>query len=280
MASIAIHASSLDKALDCMRMAVASSYPGLLKQAGYEVKDTKRFVTAGVGTAIHAGADWLNQDHIRTKQAPSDRLILAACEHAHDKFKQNLLRDMETQEVHYTAKFHSDDVIRTHISEYVHLYAKVVLPTRQLETTEKHFKIPLNDNFHYQSTLDSYGNKTLFDLKTGDKITPAHAQIGTYVYLLRTTGHEVHSAQLDYLKRPKDGEPAQHMIINYDPDACMVLAQYATARLMSDLTAFKESGDINVLLYNPRSTACNSIFCPLFLTSSCSGWKDKVNNGS
>lgn len=283
MATLQIHASSLDKFIDCPRMAVASSYPGLLKQAGYEVRDTKRFVTPIIGTGIHAGADFLNTDYIKTNVLPSQQLINDACEHAFDKYRSSLLREMESNEVHHTAKFSSPEVIKAHIAEYVHLYARSVLPTRKLDTTEQRFKVRINDEFEYTSTLDSAGEhannpgtKVLFDLKSGDKITPAYAQIGTYVYLLSTTGYQVQEAQLDYLKRPKDCEPAQHIVIKYDADKCMVLAQYATARLMSDLKAFQESGNINVLLYNPRSTACNRIFCPLFgVEGSCNGWKDK-----
>lgn len=272
---LSIHASSLDKFLDCPRQAVASSYPNLLKDAGYEVKQTKQYVTGIIGNGIHAGADHLNQDYIRAGILPSANTVLKAQEVAYDDYFKRYLKALESGEIHFTIKFNSHDTVRAHIIEYVNLYANKVLPTRKIEKSEQYFKHKLTDDFVYSSTLDGYGDETLFDLKTGDKITPAYAQIGTYVYLLRASGHVVKRAQLDYLKRPKDGAPAEHVVKVYDPDQCMVLAQYATARLMSDLTSFQKTKDINVLLYNPRSTACNTIFCPLFGTSSCGGWRDK-----
>lgn len=275
MSILSIHASSLDKFLDCPRQAVASSYPNMLKEAGYEVKQTKQYVTGIIGNGIHAGADHVNQDLIRAGILPSTNTVMAACEVAYADYYKRYCKALESGEIHFTIKFNSHDTIRAHITEYVHLYANKVLPTRKVEKSEQYFKIKLNDEFQYSSTCDSWGDETLFDLKTGDKITPAYAQIGTYVYLLRSTGHVVKRAQLDYLKRPKDGAPAEHVIKTYDPDECMALAQYATARLMADLKSFQKTKDINVLLYNPRSEACNKIFCPLFGTASCGGWKDK-----
>jgi hypothetical protein len=123
------------------------------------------------------------------------------------------------------------------------------------------------------STLDGYGEKTLFDLKTGDKLTPAYAQVGMYVYLLRNAGYEVIAAQLDYIHKPKIGDPPRHTVIRYNPDDCEKIAQYATARLMIDLEEFIRTQDINVLLINPRSEGCCALMCKLYSTSSCGGWR-------
>jgi hypothetical protein len=275
MAILNLRASSIDKYLDCPRMMVASTYPQLLKNAGYEVKETKKWVTPGIGTAIHSGCEHLNKHWMANHTQPNSDVILEAVEKAMATFKRNLLKDMETSEVHYTAKFPDNTFIRSHITEYVNLYAVKVLPTRNVEQAELSFKIPIDDNFQVTSTLDAYGDKTLFDLKTGDVITPAHGQIGTYVWLLRQAGHEVLDAQLDYLKRPKQGEPAEHRVIKYNADECEVLAKHAMVKLMQDLQEFQKTGDINVILYNPKSTSCNPIFCPLYGSSSCGGWKDK-----
>lgn len=275
MTSLQIHASSLDSYLDCNRFGVAKSFPNLLKQAGYEVKDTKQYITPFVGNGVHAGADFLNQDYIKTGELPSDDLIAAAQAQGYDKFRSLLLWKMETSEVFYPkSKFQTNDIIREHINLYVSIYAKDILPTRKLELTEQKFKVKLNDNFEYVSTLDSAGYGTLYDLKTGDMKTSYRAQIGTYVYLLSTIGFQVNNAQLDFIRHPKEGADPVHEVVRYGADECLALAKYTTARLMSDLTEFQKSGDINVLLYNAKSESCNPVFCPLWGTGSCAGWRN------
>lgn len=277
MVTLSIHASSLDRFNDCPRAAVADRYAGLLQQAGYEVKEPAKYVTPIVGSGVHAGADFLNQEYIRTGLLPTVNDIRAAAEHGFDKFLVMLTKDLEHSDVKYpVSKFQNNDIIREHIAIYVQLYAEVVLPTRKLELTEQFFKVPLTENFQFMSTLDAYGHGTLYDLKTGDIITPAHAQIGTYVYLLRNAGYTVHSAQLDYIHHPKPNDPPKHTIIKYDADACAKLAQYTTARLIGTLEEFLQTGDIHVIPINPRSASCNQVMCKLFSTSSCSGWRKNV----
>jgi hypothetical protein len=272
-AVLSVHASNLDRFLDCPRAAVADRYGGLLTAAGYEVKATVKYVTPTVGNGVHAAADFLNNDYIRTGLLPTVDMIRASAEAGFDKFMQLYAKDLEQSEVKHTVKFADNEVIRRHIAEYAQLYAEIILPTRKLELSEQFFKIPLKDGFQVESTLDGYGEKTLFDLKTGDKLTPAYAQVGMYVYLLRNAGYEVIAAQLDYIHKPKIGDPPKHTVIRYNPDDCEKIAQYATARLMIDLEEFIRTQDINVLLINPRSEACNSLMCRLYGTSSCGGWK-------
>ena len=272
--TLSIHASNLDRFNDCPRAAIADRYEGLLKQAGYEVRDQSRYVTPLVGNGVHAGADFLNQNYIRTGLLPTVDMIRAAAEHGFDKFLQILAKDLEHSDVKYpVSKFQTNDIIREHIANYVQIYAEQILPTRKLEVTEQFFKVPLKDGFNYMSTLDSYGHGTLYDLKTGDVITPAHAQVGTYIYLLRSAGYTVHSAQLDYIHHPKPNDPPKHTVIKYDADACATLAQFTTARLIGTLEEFLETGNIHVIPINPRSASCNQIFCKLYNTTSCSGWK-------
>lgn len=275
MATLYIHGSSIDGWMDCPRRQAASSYAGLLKEAGYEVRDLQRYVTPLVGTAIHAGADFLNQDYIRIGMLPHTDLVRKAYEQAVDKFQSVLMKDLENYDVKYTVKFPNIDAVKAHIAEYVQLYAEVILPQRKLELSEQHFNIPLNDNFAYKSTIDSYGHGTLYDLKTGAIKTEAYHQIGTYVWLLTNAGYEVKAAQLDYILRPKDSEPPKHVVIKYNPQDCMELTKYATARIMNELTQFVETGNINVFSANPRSDSCNMVICPLFGTSSCPGWTTK-----
>jgi hypothetical protein len=270
-----IHGSSIDGWMDCPRRQAASSYGNLLKEAGYEVKELTRYVTPLIGTAIHSGADFLNQDYIRTGLLPTVDFIRKAYEQAVDKFQSMLMKDLENYEVRYTVKFPNLDTVKSHIAEYIQLYAEQILPQRKLELTEQHFNIQLNENFAYKSTIDSYGHGTLYDLKTGAIKTEAYHQIGTYVWLLTNAGYKVEAAQLDYILRPKENEPPKHVVIKYNPSECMELTKYATARIMNELTQFIETGNINVFSANPRSEGCNKIMCSLFGTTSCPGWRNK-----
>lgn len=267
---LTIHASSLDNAADCERRMFANSYPALLKNAGYEVREQVRYITANVGSGIHAGADYLNKIYIDSGVLPSAMDLQPAIDQAYDKFLALVVKDAEQYEVRYPkTNFPDNDAVYTHIVEYVTLYLNEVLPTRKLDLTEQHFHIKLRPDVEIKSTLDGYGQETLFDLKTGRKITPAYYQIGTYVYLLRNAGYIVKSAQLDYITKKRDNDPAQHVIIKYDPDACMTMAQFGMAKLIGSWEAFNVAQDINVLTINPRSEGCNAFFCPLYGTKSC-----------
>lgn len=271
---IGIHASSLDNYLDCPRRAVADKYPRILRDAGYEVRELEKYVTPFVGSGVHAGADHLNKEYIRSGLLPHARHVAEAAEIGFAKFNELIAKEMEHSDIQYPKlKFQNNDIIREHIAQYVQLYTEVVLPTRKLELTEQFFKVPLKDGYEYVSTLDAYGHGTLYDLKTGDKITPAYAQVGTYIYLLRNAGYVVHSAQLDYICKDKPSSPPQHKVIKYDADSCVEISQYATIRLMQDLEEFFESGDIKAFSINPRSEMCQQKFCRLWGTTSCGGWK-------
>jgi hypothetical protein len=279
MAQLTIRASAIDSYLECNRYAVAKAYPNLLRERGYQVNETKKYVTPIIGTGIHAGAEYLNKHWMTNHTAPNSDVILAAVEQAVAAFKSGLLRDMETADVSYTAAFPDLPAIRSHITEYVNLYATVILPTRNVEVCEPSFKIQINDNFVLSGHPDSFGDNTVFDLKSGDKVTAAFGQVGVYAYLLSNAGYKVKNAQLDYIRRPKAGEPAEHRVIKYDPDECVALATVAVVKLMQDITEFQKTGDINVILYNPKAESCNSIFCPLYSTTSCGGWRNKVRDG-
>lgn len=269
MAVLNIHASSIDNFLDCPRRSIADRYPVLLTNAGYNVRETVQYVTGNIGSGCHAGADFLNQDYITTGKLPNEDMILAAAAQGFDKFQNLLIKTLEKQDVKYTVKFPNDDVIRNHIAEYTRIYATVILPTRKLEKSEQFFKIPLKEGFQLTSTADSYGFNTVYDLKTGDKITPAYAQIGTYCWAFKHSGYTVHNAQLDYIHHPKPNDPPQHTVIKYNADECEKIATYGMARLISMLEEFQQTNDINVFPINPRSESCNSFFCKLYGTTSC-----------
>ena len=275
--SIAIHGSSLDGWANCARQQMASSYPHLLKQHGYTVKELRRWVTPLAGTAIHEAAHTLNVDFMKTKLVATEELILHAVNEGMSKFKSLLLKDLENgHDTKYTIKFPDMLSIRAHVEAYTRLYAIQILPQRNLEISEQHFNIPINDEFHFKSTLDSFGGGVLYDLKTGAVKTPAYHQLGIYVYLLKTLGFQVDSAQLDYIQRPKEFEPPVHRVIKYNATECEQMAKYMTIKVMKDIKEFIQSGDINVLTANPRASSCNMIMCPLFgIEGSCGGWKDK-----
>lgn len=276
-----IHASSIDGFLDCPRRAIADRYPALLTNAGYQVKETTQYVTGNIGSAVHAAADFLNQDYITTGDPPTEDMIIAAGEQGFDKFQNLLVKTLEKMDVKYTAKFPDDTVIRKHIADYARIYATVILPTRNLQESEKFFKIPLKEGFQLTSTADGYGDNTVFDLKTGDKLTPAFAQVGTYVWAFKVSGYTVHNVQLDYLTKAQPGkstlrETAHHVVIKYNANECEKIAQYGIARLMSMLEEFQATQDIHVFPVNPRSAGCDSFYCKLYGTTSCGGWRKEV----
>lgn len=276
-ATLNIHASSIDSFLDCSRRAIADRYPGLLINAGYKVRETVQYVTGNIGSGVHAAADFLNQDYIATGNLPTEDMIIAAGEQGFDKFQNLLVKTLEKMDVKYTAKFPDDGVIRKHIADYARIYAEVILPTRKLQESEKFFKIPLKDGFQLTSTADGYGDNTVFDLKSGDLITPAYAQVGTYVWAFKASGYIVHNVQLDYLTKAQPGksslrDTAHHVVVKYDALECEKIATYGIARLIGMLEEFQATQDIHVFPVNPRSASCNSFYCKLYGTTSCGAW--------
>jgi hypothetical protein len=260
---------------------LANNYGSMLKKAGYEVREQVQYVTGNVGSGIHASAHHYNEHYMKTGLLPDEKIFQEGIEIGFAEFKRRTLMDMETKEVRFTLAFPDYDAIKKHMTEYARVYADIVLPSGKTELSEQHFDIPIlaaDDKFpafHYKSTLDRYGDFTLRDLKTGKVKTPAMAQCGTYVWLLTQAGYEVKNVQLDYLIRPRDGEPPEHVIIKYDAAACMKLSQYATVALINDLKEFIQTGNLDHVLPNPRSENCSLFMCPLYSTSSCSGWQSK-----
>ena len=267
-AILEVHASSLDSYSDCALRGFASLMKEHMRSAGYEIRDTQRYITPEVGTAIHAGIA-----HIHG--VPTPRIQLDALP-AKEVAKEELLRILDADpNIRFTEKMPDLAYIEEHMGKWIDAYIEQVLGDRPAKLIEYGMEGELSDGITYKTTLDLYTESDILaDLKTGQNKMPAYNQVGFYLILLERAGYSPNRIILDYiLPDKKDGGRYKHSPVEYDVNDCREIVKRTLSGLIDDFLKYRETESIAHVKINPRSAACNPYLCPLYGTTTCNGWK-------
>jgi hypothetical protein len=264
-----IHGSKLDDYNDCPLRAFAQLMRPILIDLGYQFNEVPQYVTPNVGTAIHAGVAKLHE------QKKTGVIDVSASSQVAKATLASIVE--ETPNLVFTKNFPNEEVISRHIDEYVAAYAKQVLPVCNAKLIEYKFEGCYTDDVCYATTLDQYTEDDILrDLKSGAHITPAMNQMGFYLLLLMQQGFQPKGVILDYMLREDKRNNAGaviHTPITYDHTQCVNIVKNTLLALITDFRVFNETNSLKHIRINPRSDGCNNRICPLYGTTTCSGWQ-------
>ena len=272
MTEIIIRASSTSGYADCQLMAVIAAMPGILRQHGHELHPSRPNIGALIGTGVHGAGEVGLTEKITGSLAPTSVLEEAGI----DTFRKRL--EEETEQggpLVMDDDSPSTDKAELQIRRMTKRWRIDILERVRPVAVENRIEASLpghpNVKLSGQSDLlalsmdGKSGAIVLRDLKTSrHKKTPLnHApQIGCYSLLWRTKGQEPNQAQIDLLRRVREGKEQPCVeeqpldIVRCENMAWAVLNDMAAkARLLAD------SGDPSHLITNPGSRLCSDKYC-------------------
>jgi hypothetical protein len=218
-------------------------------------------IGAAVGTATHKGAEaaLLARGDIRGGDP------VAALERA---ARQSLAESL-------IAGVIWDDTTRTKEAAEVQAIRQAkraleVLPAGSVEV-EGAYTAEIAQGFVLSGHIDIREGGRIMDIKTGTRARANQAQYGAYALLCRSNGIEIDMIGEVYVKRvgvTKTQPPAE--LVFYEIAEAERLAWHIIQRIMADLSAFRETGDLYSFLPNPNSMMCHEDYCPAWGTDFCS----------
>lgn len=278
---IRIRASALTLWPDCERRAAARLFWSIIREKGYELRQTPIHVGAPIGTATHAGAAHGLKNKILTGELTS---LDEATEVALVSFDEELDKD---QEIDWRPKEAGNrDEGQRQVMRMLAMIHIRVSPTIRPVAVEDRLEADIGDGFILSGQRDLYaveliedppdiishdanGVWKIRDLKTGAGSGSHMPQTGAYGLLARTHGDRVDGADIIHLPRvPLRHRQPEPVIIPVDIEEAEQSAERTYERAKSSLVEFMETGDHHAFLANPFSKLCNDK-CPAWGTPFC-----------
>lgn len=257
-----IRASYLTSYQDCPRRVAARLWAAVVEAAGYsDIRKTKQSIGAATGTGVHAGAQSILEEKIKTGQlGPIDTATDIAIETMHKEIEFPIIWDDETPN-----RNQAEQVVVRQVRQYRAEVAPAIDPIALEKRFEAEYQgVILSGQMDVIETLGAR------DTKSGRICRNNMAQYGAYSLLLKAHGYRMTTFFEDFVKRVRTGkDPAPAVSIPYDPATCELVAERVVARVVRDLREFEETLDPGAFTANPHSMLCGENYCPAFGTSWC-----------
>lgn len=268
--SMRIRTSSLPAHADCARRSIARTFPGLVREAGYEdLRQLLPSAGSSVGTAVHTAAAEL----LRAKRDGTPCTRPQAVEAAVEHFRTDTVDGAEWDDHTPT-----DNEALKQIQRMVASYERSVLPRVEPLVVEEYMEADAGDGFVLTGHVDLITvDGVIRDLKTGNVLRPYQAQLGGYSLLARSNGHlqRTRGVGVDYIERARVSRPQPDAIAeDFAVETCERAAVAALQHMKRDLRDLQETGDCWSIPANPLTLMCGRAWCPAHGTSFCHLWKE------
>jgi hypothetical protein len=262
--TLVIRPSSLDGFVDCAGRAFASSFPDLVKAAGYTINETQAHCGAAVGTGVHAAAAYTLQSKVDTGE-------IGHADEAEDR-AVHAFRDGIANGAAWDEVTNGPNIGEVQVRRMTLAYRQHVAPKVQPSQVEKRLEADLDPGFILSGQADNCELRPdgVRDLKTGRFARMHHAQIGSYSILRRSYGFPVERLSVDFIQRVsvKKEQPAP-VTSEYDPAFAEQVAWQRIQYVQRMVAEFRRSGDTMAVIKNPQSQLCSKKFCRAFGSDFC-----------
>lgn len=258
-----IRASMLPGWNDCARRAAAKQYRSLISEAGFELRELRPSIGAAVGTATHAGAEYL----LRAKMAgvmPDQSFITPAAHAGVEKLRKEIAPGAEWDDTTMNLQTAEDQIWRM-TNAYLPIAREVTPIAVELELKAE------VAGFEVSGHLDALlAGGRIDDLKTGALKRPHQAQLGCYALLAQANGYDVKEIGTTYVPRGKKTKPQPPAERDtYDLETAKRAAWTTIHAVKSAVQSFSETGDPYAFAANPMSLMCSARYCPAWGTEFC-----------
>lgn len=260
-----IRASSLSQYADCPRRWAGRHLAPELAMASVTVRRLDSSAGAVVGSGVHEGNAYLLTERMTTGE-------LGNQSEAEDRSVEELRRRISEEGVIWDQTSPTLDVAKEQVVRMVRAYRRDVLQNLTPISVEERLesKIDKEGQFILSGQSDVLEGEILGDHKTGAARRPNAPQYGSYTLLRRAKGQPVNGIREFYGKRVSVKKPQPAVETHeYDPEAAERAAWMVLRRLVADIRAFREAGNIDVFIPNPSSALCSDRYCPLHGTNGC-----------
>ena len=271
-----IRCSSLPSWEDCERRGAATSFPELIRDAGFDLRRRQAHVGALVGSGTHAGAAYLLTEKMKSGEPGN-------ASEAEDRAIAELRKRLEAEGAVWDATTQNYPTAQKQVARMVKTYRRTLAVEITPISVEEELEVKLGGGFILLGHTDALARefRRLRDLKTGTTQRANGSQYGAYGLLLRTLGRQIDQIVEDYLERvPLDHaqpDPVSTILPFVEPQqrAYEVIegirgsvAEFER-RLRDDAPRPPELA----FRANPMSVLCSEKFCPAFNTSFCKAHK-------
>jgi hypothetical protein len=261
--TIEIHASTLPSYADCPRRSAAKAFGRLVTDAGYEFRKSPAGIGAAVGTAVHAAADHIMQEKIKTDVLGD---IVNAIEIGVEGFKKEI-----SDGVVWDTTTENQNSAEKQIIRLLGSFYSEVAPLIKPKSTEINYRAAIADGFELTGRIDLEDlDESVHDWKTGSILKPYHGQMGTYSLLKKSVSLIPKELVIHYLPRvsiKKNYPGAQR--IPYDRALCERAAWSILQIIIRDIKNFQRTQNPWSFAANPMSMLCSEKFCPAYKTQFC-----------
>lgn len=258
-----IRASSLTSWPDCNRRGAARLIPLELAAAGYAVRQTFSGIGAIIGSGTHAGLAYT----LKAKMATGE---LGKLEAAKEATIDEMRKRVAEEGVVYDDMSPEMNTGEKQALRMVAIYRQTVAQDIVPVAVEVRLTANIAPGFVLSGQADLAEDDTVEDHKTGVRRRSNTAQYGAYALLRRSHDETVNRLIERYIPRvPLAKAQPEPKRVLYDPAVAETMAWGTLKRMMRDVAAFREGGDIEAFEANPASALCSAKYCPLWRTNGC-----------
>lgn len=249
---------------DCALRGLCRGYPHLFTKLGYTLRSTTASLAAGIGTGVHAGANYTLREKLERDWMGSEA---DAGEQAIGALRQATEEGFQPDDTSPSMNVAEQQVLRM-----TRLYRAEVAPKITPVLVEVRREADAGDGFLMSGQADVVALEPggIDDLKTGALERSAMAQLGCYDLIYRAHGFEVNWLRQTFLPRVLLSKPQPAPVeIYYDPTMAERVAEARIKQIKRDIIELCETGDPVSVPSNPGSSLCSAKWCPAHGTDTC-----------
>lgn len=247
-----IRASQTNEHADCNLRGIARSYPDLLRELGYQLRERQTHIGGAIGTAAHVAAQWVHENNDQRSVAHEvgiEALKLEA--------EPGVIWDQTTRTL---------DEAKVQVQRISAAYQSSIYPTMREAVVEKRLWAHFPElKVSVSGQPDAAPIDEVADLKTAAQAHSYVFQFGTYGILRRKAGYLVKKLREIRIPRTpvKAGQKAP-VISYYDVDIAQRLAIGTIDDIRKTVNKVRRDKSIESVARNPSSILCTDRYCPLY----------------
>ncbi len=232
--SIVIRASYLAGWTDCPRRSAAKSLYKIIKNLGFQLRESVKNVSAAIGTGVHAGATHVMREKIEAREAK----LTDAIEIGINEFRKESDGGIE-----FDSKTDSTNTAETQIKNIETAFYYGIAPEINPVDVERRYEAPVKAGFYITGQPDIIELGRLRDIKTGKDGQTYHAQLGGYSLLLKANGLPTpETLVVDWIPRVSTKKPQPEPVIyEFPTSVCEKEAQNVISSIQFQILNFQRN---------------------------------------
>lgn len=229
-----------------------------LIDAGFQIRESIRHITAAIGTGAHSGA----MIGARRKSEGENPKISDLVEIGIVSLRKEIAEGIE-----YDDTSRSANIAEKRVRGIINVFASELLPAIEPDVIECPLKATFGDEVLITGHPDLIETSIkIRDLKTGKSGQGHYAQMGTYSLLRQANQHpKPNGLLIDHIPQKKP----EYTLTQYSVDVCEQIAKSTIREIIRQYRLFESKQTPDVFPANPMSMLCSEKYCTAYGTDWC-----------